>query len=306
MSADRRYKLIGQGLPGNADFEISDLSNGETVVWNSTTGKWDNQAAAATQLDELSDVTLTTETTGDILYYNGSQWVNTDAITVDPAGSVTLANNGSVVATVAASGLVIETAGTNALVTLEDTDTEIGQLRKNSSGEFELRNTEHGGHILLSAENGTGTAVEPILDGDPDGNTLIYAAGEPYFYVTPGGVEVVSDSGNDPFVDFYDDNRTNQWGRIVATSTEFEVRSVRLNNHVMLTATDGVGVQTGVEFDPATGVAFNGGTPTAPPTYTPTNVTTDRSYDANATSTAELADVLGTLIADLQAIGLLA
>lgn len=39
--------------------------------------------------------------------------------------------------------------------------------------------------------------------------------------------------------------------------------------------------------------------------YTPTNVTTDRSYDANSTSTAELADVLGTLIADLQAYGLL-
>jgi len=39
--------------------------------------------------------------------------------------------------------------------------------------------------------------------------------------------------------------------------------------------------------------------------YTPTNVTTDRSYDANATSTDELADVLGTLISDLQAYGLL-
>ncbi len=35
--------------------------------------------------------------------------------------------------------------------------------------------------------------------------------------------------------------------------------------------------------------------------YTVTNVTTDRTYDANATSDAEIADVLGTLIADLQA-----
>lgn len=39
--------------------------------------------------------------------------------------------------------------------------------------------------------------------------------------------------------------------------------------------------------------------------YTPTNVTTDRSYDADATSTAELADVLGTLIGDLQGKGIL-
>jgi hypothetical protein len=40
--------------------------------------------------------------------------------------------------------------------------------------------------------------------------------------------------------------------------------------------------------------------------YTPTNVTTDRSYDANATSMDELADVLGTLVADLQATGIIA
>jgi hypothetical protein len=39
--------------------------------------------------------------------------------------------------------------------------------------------------------------------------------------------------------------------------------------------------------------------------YTPTNVTPDRSYDANATTIDELADVLGSLIADLQATGLI-
>jgi hypothetical protein len=39
--------------------------------------------------------------------------------------------------------------------------------------------------------------------------------------------------------------------------------------------------------------------------YTPTNVTTDRAYNANATSIDELADVLGTLIADLQTAGVI-
>lgn len=33
--------------------------------------------------------------------------------------------------------------------------------------------------------------------------------------------------------------------------------------------------------------------------YTATNVTEDRTYDADATTVAELADVLGTLLADL-------
>ena len=39
--------------------------------------------------------------------------------------------------------------------------------------------------------------------------------------------------------------------------------------------------------------------------YTPTNVSTDRSYDADTVAIAELADVVGTLIADLQTYGLL-
>lgn len=39
--------------------------------------------------------------------------------------------------------------------------------------------------------------------------------------------------------------------------------------------------------------------------YTPSNVTPDTSYDADATTTAELADVLGTLIADLKSKGII-
>lgn len=39
-------------------------------------------------------------------------------------------------------------------------------------------------------------------------------------------------------------------------------------------------------------------------TYAITNISADRSYDANATTTDELADALGTLIADLRAKGI--
>ena len=63
---------------------------------------------------------------------------------------------------------------------------------------------------------------------------------------------------------------------------------------------DGVFEHTGTTF------GLYGTTPTAQSAaYTPTNVTPDRAYDANATSIAELADVLGTLIADLQLTGII-
>jgi hypothetical protein len=42
-----------------------------------------------------------------------------------------------------------------------------------------------------------------------------------------------------------------------------------------------------------------------PPAYTVTNAGTDRSYNANAYTMDELADVLGTLIADLKTLGIL-
>lgn len=41
-----------------------------------------------------------------------------------------------------------------------------------------------------------------------------------------------------------------------------------------------------------------------PQTYTATNVINVRAFDANATTVEELADVLGTLIADLRAKGI--
>jgi hypothetical protein len=52
-------------------------------------------------------------------------------------------------------------------------------------------------------------------------------------------------------------------------------------------------------------LGFFGVTPVSrAPAYTVTNLTTDRSYNANSTTIAELADVVGTLIADLRAYGL--
>lgn len=69
------------------------------------------------------------------------------------------------------------------------------------------------------------------------------------------------------------------------------------------------GDDTALSVDPARQVdlrrAFSPFSASASAVYTPTNVTPDRSYDANSTTIDELADILGTLIADLQAMGLI-
>lgn len=65
---------------------------------------------------------------------------------------------------------------------------------------------------------------------------------------------------------------------------------------------------TGTKIGTATTqkLGFFNATPVVQPSaYTASNVTTDRSYDANATTLDEVADVLGTLISDLKALGLI-
>lgn len=83
-------------------------------------------------------------------------------------------------------------------------------------------------------------------------------------------------------------------------------------------STSGTGGAVRIQYNPddaspvtrfeanSTGIGFFAATPVAQPSaYTPTNVTPDRAFDADTVAVAELADVVGTLIADLQAYGLL-
>jgi hypothetical protein len=89
----------------------------------------------------------------------------------------------------------------------------------------------------------------------------------------------------------------------------FWFSSADMNAKVMVSGVfsvfDGITVYDGVSGTLKAGATATGGIVTSLGTltsaYTTTNVTTDRSYDANATTLDELADVLGTLIADLKA-----
>lgn len=92
---------------------------------------------------------------------------------------------------------------------------------------------------------------------------------------------------------------TNRYGLLVTSNPS----GGTLNYAARFTGSAGVRIDGLFEH---TGTTFGifGTTPaTQPPAYTPTNVTTDRTYDANSTTVNELADVLGTLIADLQSLG---
>lgn len=92
-----------------------------------TAGEWIliSGSVGASALDDLSDVTLTTETTDDTLKYNGSVWVNVNLLTaiaqdLANAGCVLYENSGGIGCSTAftfdGTGLSVGTAGANFLV----------------------------------------------------------------------------------------------------------------------------------------------------------------------------------------------
>jgi hypothetical protein len=95
------------------------------------------------------------------------------------------------------------------------------------------------------------------------------------------------------------------YGKTTATASFLVLQAGTgdVDNGVQLAA--GLGTPTVKVYANGDGVAFNGAVPTARPDYTITNHSNDRALNETADTTAQVANVLGTLINDLIAIGLL-
>jgi hypothetical protein len=84
-------------LAGLTDVDISALTNGQILQYNSTTSKWENVDRTDIDLDELGDVTIVSPTNGQVLVYNSStsKWENSSGGFVPYTGAVTTVNLGA-------------------------------------------------------------------------------------------------------------------------------------------------------------------------------------------------------------------
>jgi hypothetical protein len=87
------------------DVVITGIANDQALVYNSTSGKWENQAIPRSIADQ-SDTTITSATNGQVLTWNGTAWVNaaiptqalddlTDVVITTPQANQLLVNNGT-------------------------------------------------------------------------------------------------------------------------------------------------------------------------------------------------------------------
>ena len=66
------------------DVDITSPANGQALVYNSTSLKWENQTiSTVTALANLTDVLLTSPAANQVLVYDGTQWVNSSVKTVN-------------------------------------------------------------------------------------------------------------------------------------------------------------------------------------------------------------------------------
>lgn len=118
----------------------------------------------------------------------------------------------------------------------------------------------------------------------------------------PSNTRLALDNDQDTYIQCASDDDLRFY---TANSYQLRIRSTIINTYVQLDVDGDLTVSGALNHDGST-VGFYGTTPVAQSAaYAPTNVATDRTFDANSTTLAELADVLGTLIADLQATGLI-
>lgn len=71
-----RKKLPPFRLSELEDVSIVDPTNGETLTYDATTGKWTDKAAAVGSLNDIGDVSISSPSAGHYLRYDGSNWVN--------------------------------------------------------------------------------------------------------------------------------------------------------------------------------------------------------------------------------------
>jgi len=79
--------ITGESINDLSDVTISSATNGQVLTYNGSA--WVNQASASASLAGLSDVTITAASTGEVLRYNGSVWVDATLAYSDLSGTPT-------------------------------------------------------------------------------------------------------------------------------------------------------------------------------------------------------------------------
>lgn len=225
VRGDARYytqtQLDARTLNDISDVAVGSPTDGYLLQWDNGAAEFNLVAppsGGASALDDLSDVTLTAPATGGVLYKSAGDWIDTDAITIDPAGNVELSANGTVAAVVQPSGIAVHATSFPQLNFKNGAGTSLGFLfYEVSSNKMTLRNDQNSGHIILVGQ--TAAVDRTLVEADPDTSVDLYYAGKKALTTQPYGAFIYSTADDSPYLGFYQDNLTTRNSYIQARST---------------------------------------------------------------------------------------
>ena len=73
-----QQNIDGQTLTQHADVQVTNMADGDRLVWSASQGLWVNRAFASSEnyISDLDDVDAANAQPDDVLVFDGSQWVN--------------------------------------------------------------------------------------------------------------------------------------------------------------------------------------------------------------------------------------
>jgi len=177
-------------LASLTDVDISALTNGQILQYNSTTSKWENVDRTDIDLDQLGDVTIVSPTNGQVLVYNSStsKWENSSGGFVPYTGAVTTVNLG---AQSILAGSFVKAGGTSAQF-----------LKANGSVDSTAYGTGSVTSVALTMPSAFSVANSPITTA---GTIAVTGAGTVAQYVRGDGslADFPESSGGGSSVSYY-------------------------------------------------------------------------------------------------------
>ena len=225
---------------------------------------------------------------GGLIYIRGEDGAGNinDGVVVNPGSWVRQYYDGDIVSETTQTGMKLISTTDNPKLTLEDVDNNELVRITTVSDDVYLDARAAGKDVYIRACN-AGGSNESGIQVVADGEIILYHDADPMLTTLSNGIQV------------HDDLELRHDG------TDARIRNETTSGHLILQATtSGDANYTGMTIDGDAGVAFNGATPAAPPNYTVTGLSTNRSI-SNGSGTGDVREVVGTLISDLIAMGLL-
>jgi hypothetical protein len=167
----------------------------------------------ATDLDSLTDVTLTTPATGAVLYKSAGDWIDTPAITIDPAAGLHFYTNALEVLHTDTQNIGIHTNGT-----LTDPwvgfyhgageGTRQGFLQMGQGSTTMRWNSEITSAVMRMNGFNSADSSKAVFSGDPDGASTLYWQGIDALATVARGVVITDTSGDIPLITLQQDGGT--------------------------------------------------------------------------------------------------